>query len=200
MKAIDEARLEGDLGYRFDYLREFIGFGDDDVAAIRSIIAQLGPRIPQIVEATYEKLLSYDATARHFVPRQAGYDGPTPENMEALSASDPQIQFRKEHLQRYLMNLLGHSYNEKMAHYLDTVGKMHTPKMGNEEIDVPLVQMNALMGLVSDILWDTIASLDLDRDAMMRVGRAFNKLLWMQNDFIVRHYAAEAPTVSRAAS
>lgn len=192
MKSIDEARLEEDLGYRFGYLREFIGFDEEDVAAIRSVIGQLAPRIPAMVEATYEKLLSYDATARHFLPRQAGYDGPTPGGLEALSGSDPQIQFRKEHLQRYFMNLLGHSYNDKMAVYLDMVGKMHTPKAGNAAIDVPLVQMNALMGLVSDVLWDTIARLDLDHETTLRVGRAFGKLMWLQNDFIVRHYAGDA--------
>lgn len=33
-----------------------------------------------------------------------------------------------------------------MVSYLDVVGKMYTFRAGNEDSDVPLVQMNALMG------------------------------------------------------
>ncbi len=191
MKRIDEQRLEEDLAYRFQYLQEFIGFGSEDVQAIREAIPHLAPRVAQIVEATYEKLLSYDATARHFIPRQHGYEGELPGGLDDLSQNHDQIKFRKEHLQRYLMHLLGHSYNEKIALYLDTVGKMHTPKAGNPQIDVPLVQMNALMGLLSDILWEHLAASGLEGEKLLRVGRAFNKLLWLQNDFITRHYAAQ---------
>ena len=68
------------------------------------------------------------------------------------------------------------------------VGKMHTPRAGNPEIDVPLVQMNALMGFVSDVLMELISSLPLDASTALQTMRAFNKLLWIQNDFITRHY------------
>jgi hypothetical protein len=36
MTHIDEPRLESDLGYRFGYLAEFIGFDQEDIAAIAS--------------------------------------------------------------------------------------------------------------------------------------------------------------------
>lgn len=200
MKTIDEQRLEADPEYRYQYLVEFIGFSDDDVAAIRGVIGQIGPKIPQIVDATYEKLLSYDATARHFVPRQHGYDGTVPEDMDDLSQNHEQIQFRKEHLNRYLMQLLGHAYNAKMAIYLDMVGKMHTPKAGNAQIDVPLVQMNALMGLLADTVTQAIIEMNLENEVTFRTIRAFNKLLWVQNDFVNRHYQAEDVAKSDAAS
>jgi hypothetical protein len=77
-----------------------------------------------------------------------------------------------------------------MVGYLDFVGKMHTPKAGSAEIDVPLVQMNALMGFVADALLATILGLDLDGATKVKAVRAFNKLLWLQNDLITRHYAA----------
>lgn len=188
MKQIDEARLESDLEYRYQYLAEFIGFTEDDVAAIHASAGHLAPLIPTLVEKTYENLLAFDATARHFVPRQHGYDGPVPESLESLTTSHAQIQFRREHLTRYLMHLVGHAYDAKMTSYLDMVGKMHTPTAGNEQIDVPLVQMNALMGLLSDALTASILSLSLDHDTMSRTLRAFNKLFWLQNDLINRHY------------
>lgn len=194
MQSIDEARLETDAQYRYVYLTDFIGFGPEDVALIQGAAPYLGPIVGELVERTYSKLLSFDSTARHFVPRQAGYDGPAPTNIAELTASHPQLQFRKEHLSRYFLQLIGRSYDPKMVLYLDMVGKIHTPAAGNSEIDVPLVQMNALMGLLADILAETIATFPLDPATQMRTLRAFQKLLWIQNDFISRHYVNGRPT------
>jgi hypothetical protein len=52
--------------------------------------------------------------------------------------------------------------------------------------------MNALMGFVSDALVATILSLGLEPAIATRTVRAFNKLLWLQNDLIVRHYADQS--------
>jgi hypothetical protein len=189
MKTIDEKRLETDLEYRFGYLTEFMGLGADDVAAIHGAAAHLAPLVPSLVDAVYDKLHSYSSTWRHFVPRQHGYEGPVAESLEALTMDHPTIAFRKQHLGRYLVALVTKPYDGKMVQYLDMVGKMHTPAAGSKELDVPLVQMNALMGFVADALTATILSLGLERSVEVRTLRAFTKLLWVQNDLIVRHYA-----------
>lgn len=200
MQHIDEERLESDLQYRFAYLAEFMQFGPDDVDAIHGAASHLAPLVPTLVDAVYDKLFSYDSTKRHFMPRQSGYDGPLPDDLETLSQDHEQIQFRKAHLGRYLEALVTKDYNDKMVGYLDIVGKIHTPKAGSESLNVPLVQMNALMGFVSDALLGTILSLGLDRETELKTLRAFNKLLWLQNDLITRHYQAEAEaTVADAA-
>ncbi|MGC4007378.1 MAG: protoglobin domain-containing protein [Pirellulales bacterium] len=49
--------------------------------------------------------------------------------------------------------------------------------------------MNALLGFVADALNATILSLNLPRETEVRTLRAFNKVLWLQNDLINRHYA-----------
>ena len=190
MEKIDEARLETDNEYRYNYLCEFIGFGTEDGALIQAFAPHLGPHIGELVEQTYEKLLAYDATARHFLPKQHGYEGEVPESLADLAPDHPQIQFRKDHLNRYFMQLISRSYDAKISKYLDIVGKMHTPKAGSKEIDVPLIQMNALMGLLADTLTTAIAESPLDKDTALKTQRAFSKLLWIQNDFITRHYAA----------
>jgi hypothetical protein len=200
MKHIDEKRLEADVAYRLQYLGEFMGFGAEDIRAIHGAASLLAPVVPALVDAVYEKLFSFDATKRHFVPRQSGYSGPVPDSVESLTMDHEMIQFRKAHLARYLTALVTRPYDEKMINYLDMVGKMHTPKAGSPDLDVPLVQMNALMGFVADALISTIFGLDLDREAAARTVRAFNKLLWLQNDLITRHYqAAEELTESAAA-
>ena len=188
MKHIDEARLESDTSYRVEYLRDFMGFTVDDIAAIQGSAPLLGPLVPTLVNAVYDKLFSYDATKRHFVPRQSGYEGPLPDDLESLAQDHEMIEFRKNHLARYLVALVTRNFDEKFVGYLDLVGKMHTPKAGSPELDVPLVQMNALMGFVSDAVTATILGLNLDRELEVRTVRAFNKLLWVQNDLITRHY------------
>lgn len=199
MKRIDEDRLESDLQYRVGYLTEFMGVSADDIAAIQGAAPLLGPVVPKLVDAVYDKLFSYDATKRHFVPRQHGYDGEVPESIEKLEQDHAMIEFRKQHLGRYLAALVTRDYDEKMISYLDMVGKIHTPKAGSQELDVPLVQMNALMGFVSDAITATILSFNLDRETEVRTLRAFNKLLWLQNDLITRHYQASAAALSEAA-
>jgi hypothetical protein len=192
MKTVDESRLENDLGYRFEYLAEFVGFGPDDIAAVHGAAPKLAPLVPGLVDAVYAKLYSYTSTWRHFLPRQHGYEGAIPTDLRNLTMDHPQIAFRKEHLARYLGALVTRPYDGKMVTYLDMVGKIHTEKAGSKEIVVPLVQMNALMGFVADALTATILTLGLDRETEVTTVRAFCKLLWLQNDLIVRHYASMA--------
>ena len=188
VKRIDETLLECDAGYRFGYLSEFMEIGEADLAAIHAAAGAIGPLVPSLVNAVYDKLFSYDSTKRHFVPRQSGYSGPLPDDLESLTQEHEQIKFRKAHLARYLEKLVTADYDAVMVKYLDMVGKIHTHKAGNPDVNIPLVQMNALMGFVSDALVSTIFGLGLDRDTEIRTIRAFNKLLWLQNDFITRHY------------
>lgn len=192
MQEIDEARLENDLGYRFEYLSNFMEFSAEDISAIHGSAESLAPIVPQLVDAVYDKLAQYDATWRHFVPRQHGYEGSVAQNVDSLKMDDEVIKFRKQHLGRYLVTLVTKPYDEKMVGYLDLVGAMHTPGMGSVGIEVPLVQMNALMGFVADAILSTILSLGLASDVQASTLRAFNKLLWLQNDLITRHYAKQA--------
>ena len=189
MTHIDEGRLEADTAYRFGYVAGFIGFGADDIAAVHGAAPHLAPLVTALVDAVYDKLFQQDATWRHFLPRQSGYTGDAPATLEQLTMDHPQIAFRKQHLGHYLEALVTKPYDGKMVEYLDVVGKMHTPKAGSKELDVPLVQMNALLGFVADALTATILGLGLPREAEVKTLRAFGKLLWVQNDLIARHYA-----------
>jgi hypothetical protein len=189
MQQINEDRLETDLGYRFEYVSQFIGFGEADIQAIHNSAEHLAPLVPQLVDAVYEKLFSYDSTKRHFVPRQSGYDGDVPMTIDDLHVDHEMIQFRKNHLGRYLVKLVSAAYDAELLKYLDKVGAIHTPKAGSESLDIPLVQMIALLGFVSHAVLSTIASLGLERETEFKTIAAFNKLLWIQNDLINRHYA-----------
>ncbi|MBC7852814.1 MAG: protoglobin family protein [Pirellulaceae bacterium] len=188
MKHIDENKLESDVLYRVSYLSEFMGFDETDIKAIHGSAAHLAPHVPGLVDAVYDKLFGYDATKRHFIPRQSEYEGPVPKDIQSLTQDHEMIQFRKQHLGRYLVSLVTRPYDEKMVGYLDMVGKIHTPQAGSPELNVPLVQMNALLGFVADAITATILGLGLDRETEIRTLRGFSKLLWLQNDLINRHY------------
>jgi len=200
MRHIDEQRLEADLAYRFEYLAEFMAFGSEDIAAIHGAAPAIAPLVPGLVDAVYDKLHRYDATWRHFVPQQTGYEGAVPQSIAEVTPDHEIIQFRKQHLGRYLAALVTRPYDGKMVEYLDMVGKMHTPLAGSKELNVPLVQMNALLGFVADALTSTILSLGLERTLEVRTVRAFGKLLWLQNDLINRHYQGANPAAKSAAS
>lgn len=93
MKQIDEAQLESDLAYRFGYLTEFMGFGEDDIVAIHGAASHLAPLVPTLVDAVYDKLFSYSSTKRHFVPRQSGYEGEVPQDIDSLTQDHEMIEF-----------------------------------------------------------------------------------------------------------
>lgn len=190
MRHIDEAQLESDVQARFEYVAGFIGVTADDLAAIHGAAQYLGPLVSTLVDAVYIKLYEQDATWRHFARPQSGYDGPIPENLEELTPDHPLIQFRKQHLSGYLVALVTRPYDGNMVKYLDWVGKIHTSKAGSASINVPVVQIDALMGFVADALTATIFSLNLPRETEIATIRAFQKLLWVQNDLFVKHYTA----------
>src|SRR5262245_58855399 len=90
MKHIAEHRLARDLGYRLDYLSQVIESGPQDIAAIHAAAPYLAPLVPQLVDAVYVKLFGYNATKRHFVPRQFGYEGAVPDGINALTLDHEQ--------------------------------------------------------------------------------------------------------------
>jgi hypothetical protein len=192
MKHIDEPRLETDLPYRVAYLAEFMGITQDDWNAIQESGAVLGPVVDALVDAVYEKLWKYDSTQRHF--RRPGSGFKEPVNGDIMSLDHPYIRFRKDRLRSYLVRLVSGVYDDKFVFYLDWAGKIHTAKAGAPQVEVPLVQMNALMGFVAAAVVGTLWDLVPDDAKRRRYIEAWNKLLWVQNDLINRHYAEQPCT------
>ncbi len=188
---IDEARLDTDIAYRIEFLTQFMGFGAEDIALIHESAGHLAPVVPALVDAVYDRLFSFDATKRHFVPRQHGYTGDVPPDIEHLSLDHEQIAFRKQHLASYLVKLVTSEYDGKMLQYLDWVGRIHTHKAGNPAIEIPLIQINALFGFVHDALASVVLGLEIEADKKIGMVRAFTKLLWIQSDLFTRHYISK---------
>lgn len=130
MQYIDPNTLEH-LPTRIQYLRDFIGFTQEDAAALHAAKPVVARLVPTVVDTVYTKLLSFDITAKAFVPRQTGYTGTAPTRLEDLSHEHPQIKFRKDFLAGYLVKLVTMDYEKDSSwEYLDKVGLMHTGVAG----------------------------------------------------------------------
>jgi len=75
---------------------------------------------------------------------------------------------------------------------------MHTGKPGfkhrekRPDLRVEYIHMGALLGYVIDIVVGAVMEMDvIDNKMKSTVIRAFNKVLWIQNDLFARHYITE---------
>ena len=59
------------------------------------------------------------------------------------------------------------------------------------------VTVGALLGYVVDIIIGAVMDMDvIDNEMKSKVLRAFNKVVWIQNDLFARHYLADIGTAS----
>lgn len=194
-----------DTTSRVAYLKSFLHFTDDDGAAIQAAGAVIAPLLPAVLDIVYTHLLSYDITAKAFVPPQSGQEGSPSAKISELALDHPNIMLRKDFLKGYLVRMVSNSnWSDESNYweYLDRLGVVHTGQPGfkhrekRPELRVEYVHMGLLLGFVEDVVVKTVLEADLDADTKQKVIRAFNKLLWIQNDLFARHYIIDKDTGS----
>jgi hypothetical protein len=97
MEHVDRQKLYTDLQYRFNYVAKFVGFGEEDIKAIKDSANLVAPLVKTIVDAVYVKLFSFDITKDVFAQRNEGFDG-TVDSSATLNLNSDQIKFRKDML------------------------------------------------------------------------------------------------------
>ncbi|KAI8047659.1 Protoglobin-domain-containing protein [Gilbertella persicaria] len=189
MQHIDSSKLYSDGQYRFEFVSKFMDFGAEDIKAIEAVADKVRPLVPVVVDAVYAKLFEFDVTKKHFVPKNEGFEGEAPVSLEELTLDHPQIKFRKDFLGKYLYKILSGPYDDRFLRYLDWVAKIHTDTPAKKsKINVDYIHINALMGFVESTLAGGLMSLNLDRETELKALLAFNKLLWIQNDYFAKYY------------
>lgn len=192
---IDREKLYTDLWYRFQYLAKFVGFGPDDIAALKQAAPLVAPVVPSIVDAVYVKLFSFDITKEVFLNRNEGFRGNLASNLDSLDLNNDQIKFRKDFLGKYLVKLVTGDYDERFVRYLDWVGKIHTSTPEKKsKINVDYMHCGALFGYVHGHLVGLIdghPDLQANQKVRTAVLAAFSKLLWIQNDLFARYYVKD---------
>ena len=92
-------------------------------------------------------------------------------------------------LSKYLVKLVTAEYDETFVKYIDHVGKIHTPGSSKKSgINVEYVHINGLFGYVSSVVINALMRAGLDKEVEIATVLAFNKLLWVQNDFFAKYY------------
>ncbi|MBI1325656.1 hypothetical protein GC170_21030 [bacterium] len=185
----DQEHLE-----KFRQLRNFLELSDSEIQAVHEISERLEPVLNRLIEDVYEHLTEQDCTLRHFARPQNSYTGPVPKTIEEITPDHPLMKFRKQATLRYLISLISRPLNEPFIQYLNWVGMIHHAKAGATRFTVPVVQLEALMGFIMPRLTAGIGELKLSRHREEKVMRGLQKLLWIQNEFILMHYHGSIPS------
>ncbi|KAK9762924.1 hypothetical protein K7432_010855 [Basidiobolus ranarum] len=193
---VDRLLVHTDPVYRYTYVAKFVDFTEKDVEAIKSVAEQLAPLGAVLVDAVYDKLKKFDITWQTMATRHEGYAGKVVEDIRELDVNSSQIKYRKDMLTRYIGRLLTNPYDERMIKYLDWVAKIHTDIPGKKsKINVEYIHISALLGFVESTLIWAVSTLKLEREHELRVILAFNKVLWLQNDFFAKYYTKDGSDI-----
>jgi Protoglobin len=177
---IDVKHITGDAVARIAFLEKFIGFTDDDWAALSDSVPILSPKLPALLDAIYDHLLSFDDTRRLFL-------GPRGEVDPAY------IAVRKEHLTDWLLRTVGGGDRGAFAEWLMTIGKRHTGVAGEPERVVPPRYMVALTSFVQTAIWDALFAESTDATLVRRCGQAWSKMMIIQLEIFLKVIAPHWP-------
>jgi hypothetical protein len=182
MKQIDTVAITKDAQARWRFLEDFVGFSDQDWLSIQESISPLANKLPSILDAVYDHLLSYDDTRRVFF-------GPHEE-------VDPEyLAIRKEHLTEWLFrSIQGIDNRGDLARYLMEVGRRHTGVAGEPDRVVPPRYMVGLMSFIqSQIISNLFDALPGDPERLRRLVLAWNKMLMIQLELFLKAMAPQWP-------
>ncbi|GAA5923037.1 hypothetical protein JCM1841_000290 [Sporobolomyces salmonicolor] len=214
MKIVDRDLVRHDLESRIAFARDFLGFSKEDGEALNAAAPLVAPLVAGITDAVYVHLFEYSYSSKaFFLKRNSGFEGELASSLEAMTVDDDQIKFRKTFLSTYLKKVFGSNYEDpKTYEYMDKVAAMHTGLAGfkhrekKDPLIVDLQPMALLLGWVEDVVLKAVLELPeetLPIAVKIKTLRAFNKVVWLQNDLFNRYYAKNddelaAATAARA--
>ncbi|MBI1325655.1 hypothetical protein GC170_21025 [bacterium] len=188
IKIVDEAALEIDVEYRFRYVRDFVGLTSSDVEAVRESSHLLREKMPQLADALLTKLLETDESMRFFVPTDEARNSRRSANSQNLTQDHPRVLQIRQNVIQFLDELVSGQYDDPaFAFALDKIGATHA-RADRADAKVPMTQINAMMGFLSDRLIAKARSLGLPHDREIALITALQKLIWIQMNMMVRHY------------
>lgn len=202
----DDDVIYKDLRERVRYLTHFIQFTEQDVEALNEFQPILLPLVDELVDNVYHHLFQFDVTKQVFMPRKGGEEGRMMSDLRDLSLDAPQIEQRKRTFSVYMRKLVTSDYDDFATwQYFDHIGIMHTGQnelkhrklMGKEPLYVDLMHLSLLLGWTLDVLTPVILSYtDYPLQRRIDIMRAFQKVIWIQNDLFTRHYAVRSTEVA----
>lgn len=101
-----------------------------------------------MVDGAFDKLLSYDITRKVFMARGEEFKEPVPESVDDVTPKSPQIMYRKQSLEQYLLRIASGDFGDSsFVNYLQRMGRNHTDHAEKKSgIHEEYVHISALFG------------------------------------------------------
>lgn len=182
-KRIDTDAISSQPEDRLRFLEEFVGFTAGDWAAIRSSTEVLVPRLPALLDALYEHLLSFDDTRRIFA--------------DPGGRVDPlYLAVRKQHLVGWVRATVsaGPDTRREFANYLNVIGRRHTGAAGDPGRAVPPRYLVGLVSVVQTTISEALfEALPDDPARALGYSLAWGKMLMIQLEMFLKNVAPQWP-------
>jgi protoglobin len=182
MKRIDTDAISSRPEDRLRFLEDFVGFTDDDWAAIRESVEVLVPHLPALLDALYEHLLSFDDTRRLFA---------VGDEVDLLY-----LAVRKQHLLGWVRATVaaGPDTRREFANYLNVIGRRHTGVAGDPRRVVPPRYMVGLVSFAQTAFARVLhGALADEPERALRMSLAWSKMLMMQLEMFLKNIAPQWP-------
>ncbi|BGP14567.1 hypothetical protein JCM10213v2_002516 [Rhodosporidiobolus nylandii] len=189
VQRIDRERLQTDLQYRVAWDREFVEFTKDDEDTLHAAAP---------VDGTYEHLFLWSNTKEVFLKREQGYQGDLVDRLEDLKLDHPQMLLRKKFLTMWVSKIMTADFASlEFWQYLDKVGEMHTGRpafkhrQNKQPLIVDLQYLSLTLAWIEDVVLTIVMNIprhELSSSRKLKILRAFNKVIAMQQDLFQRHY------------
>ncbi len=175
-------RGAADAGSFFNYIAEFVGFSDQDAAAIRETRFIIEKHIPSIVAGFYSKLLRFPATRRLFQRPDGSIDR-------------EYLELRMQHQANFWRRAASGEYDEDFARFVDYVGRSHTSGGADPKIYIPERYVIGMIGFVQRRIAEALAAElhELDPELEGRAARGWNAFLMVLLEMLARSYDQEPP-------
>jgi 3-phenylpropionate/trans-cinnamate dioxygenase ferredoxin component len=166
-----------------DYFRrmaEFVGFDQDQAAAIFESRFIIEKYIPDIVAQFYINLLQYPLT-RQFFLRPDG------------TINEEYVAMRMSHLGNFWRRTANGPYDDDYARYIDYVGRAHTKRGADPRIDIPERYVIGQVGFVQHAIAENISKElhAVDPEWEVRALKAWNLLMMVILELLSRAYGDE---------
>lgn len=173
-------RGSADAGRYFDYMAEFVGFGEEDRQTIRETRFIVEKHIPAIIARFYAQLLRYPATRQFFLKKDGSVD-------------QEYLQLRIHHQINFWRRTAAADFDEDYARFTDYVGRAHTSQGADQKIYIPARYVTGMVGFVQSNL---VAALqqelaEHDPDLLGRGIKAWSGLLNVLLQMLSRAYGQD---------
>lgn len=177
-----ESRLNGspDAGEYFRYMSAFVGFGEQEAAAIRETRFIVEKYLPTIIGEFYAHLLRYPPTRRFF--------------QKADGTIDQQyLELRMHHQANFWRRSASGEYDDDFARFVDYVGRAHTSNGADPRIYISERYVIGMVGFVQHAISEAIEKElhELDPELEGRASRAWNLLVMVLLEILARAYGNE---------